>query len=314
MSQIYNASVNPYTPPQSPPDSKLHRTLATLKDSMIFGTICGLFSAVGYTIANICLRSVADTDPAWVTAVKAVPNVLLVAPWLLVRMARSQHVLPPPKILLSLFATGVFSQLFGNVLFQWALGIVGIALCVPLVLGTLILTSALAGKLFLREVITARLAISMAILIIAICVLSSGANDAHESMQGEGTATSAVISPWQLTLGVGAACFAGFSYALLGVVIRHGVSDTAPLSTTLVTVGLAGIISVGALSFYTIGWDGMVATTSREWWYMGWAGFWNAAAFLALAKALQLTTVTYVNSLNASQAAMAALAGVVLFQ
>ncbi len=301
-------------PPHSQPPTGRRHSLASLKDSVIFGTLCGLFSAVSYTASNICLRSVSEVDPAWVSAIKAIPNVVLIAPWMFVRMARSQHILPPPRVLLALFSAGVFAQLFGNVMFQTALGTVGISLCVPLVLGTLILTSALLGKFFLKEVITTRLAVAMGILIVAICVLSSGADEAHQSMQAPGTAATDAASAWELIRGVAAACFAGFSYAVLGAVIRHGVSDTAPLSTTLVTVGLAGILAVGTLSYYTIGWSGMAATTSQQWWYMGWAGIWNAVAFLALVKALQLTTVTYVNSLNASQAAMAALAGVVFFK
>ena len=43
------------------------------------------------------------------------------------------------------------------------------------------------------------------------------------------------------------------------------------------------------------------------------AGVFNAIAFLAVTKAFQLISVVYVNSLNASQAAMAAIAGVILF-
>ena len=43
------------------------------------------------------------------------------------------------------------------------------------------------------------------------------------------------------------------------------------------------------------------------------AGVLNAFAFLTLTKALQLTTVVYVNSLNATQATLAAIAGVIFF-
>ena len=43
------------------------------------------------------------------------------------------------------------------------------------------------------------------------------------------------------------------------------------------------------------------------------AGLANALAFFALAKSLQLIEVVHVNALNASQVAMAAVAGVVLF-
>ena len=59
---------------------------------------------------------------------------------------------------------------------------------------------------------------------------------------------------------------------------------------------------------------GMAATTESEWWIMLGAGVCNAIAFVALTKSLQLTSVVYVNALNATQATMAAVAGVLIFQ
>lgn len=47
--------------------------------------------------------------------------------------------------------------------------------------------------------------------------------------------------------------------------------------------------------------------------YLCGAGIFNLVAFLALTRALQLTSVVFVNALSASQTAMAALAGVFLF-
>jgi drug/metabolite transporter (DMT)-like permease len=43
------------------------------------------------------------------------------------------------------------------------------------------------------------------------------------------------------------------------------------------------------------------------------AGTFNAVAFFSLTRAMQLVPVSYVNIVNASQVAMAAAAGVVLF-
>jgi multidrug transporter EmrE-like cation transporter len=74
------------------------------------------------------------------------------------------------------------------------------------------------------------------------------------------------------------------------------------------------MVSLGILSYARLGWQGIAATSGQQWWVMTAAGVFNFVAFLALAKALQLTTVVYVNALNASQVAMAAVAGVVLFR
>jgi multidrug transporter EmrE-like cation transporter len=56
-----------------------------------------------------------------------------------------------------------------------------------------------------------------------------------------------------------------------------------------------------------------LATVPSDFRMMLLAGCFNAAAFLALAKSLQLMPLAYVNALNATQATMAAVAGVLIF-
>jgi drug/metabolite transporter (DMT)-like permease len=58
----------------------------------------------------------------------------------------------------------------------------------------------------------------------------------------------------------------------------------------------------------------MLATTGQDLALMACAGICNTIAFIALTKSLQLTSVVYVNALNATQATMAALAGVLIFR
>jgi drug/metabolite transporter, DME family len=161
----------------------------------------------------------------------------------------------------------------------------------------------------LGEKITAWAAISIFVLIVAVCLLSLGARGPVEA---DSRAASAA-RPLLLAAGIAAACLAGFAYAVLGVVIRYGVTGQASLSTTLVTVGLVGVVGLGAMSVARIGTTGMWHTSSADLGMMLLAGVCNAAAFLALTKALQLAPIVYVNAMNATQAAMAFLAGALLF-
>jgi drug/metabolite transporter (DMT)-like permease len=87
-----------------------------------------------------------------------------------------------------------------------------------------------------------------------------------------------------------------------------------PLPTTLFGVSGAGLLSLGTLSWLRLGSAGMTATQPDDLSMMLLAGVCNALAFLALTKSLQLTSVVYVNALNATQASLAALAGVLIFQ
>jgi drug/metabolite transporter (DMT)-like permease len=288
-------------PPHSPPAPKL-------LDPFTLGTICGLASAVIYTAANSFLRAASDCDPVWVSAVKAVPTALFMAPWLFTLWRQGIPLFPSWKIVLMTIAAGLGGQLVGNVTFQWGLGQVGLALTASLNLGGMIVAAAILGRVFLHEPVTPRAAVSLGLLLAAIAVLSLGASDAHQSVSA--------IAPtnMQIALGVGAGCLSGLAYAILNVVIRYGVVRGMPLPTTLFVVSGSGMVSLGLLSWLRIGTAGMAATEPQDLGMMLMAGVCNALAFLALTKSLQLTSVVYVNALNAAQASLAALAGILIFQ
>lgn len=293
--------MNPSLYPPSQP------TRAGVFDPVVFGTFCGLLSAAVYTAANACLRAVNDLDPVWVSAVKAVPTVGCMAPWMLLHYRNGIRLMPGWRVLITVAAAGLCGQLLGNVSFQWALGQIGMALTVPLTLGGMIVCASILGRLFLGEPVSARMAIAVAVLLVAMGVLSLGAEDARRSL---GPVAS---DPWMLAAGVAAAGGSGLAYSVLNVVIRWSVSRHASLPVTLFTVSTMGLVSLGSLSAVRIGWSGMVATTASDWWIMLGAGVCNAIAFVALTKSLQLTNVVYVNALNATQATMAAVAGVLIF-
>src|SRR5687768_11486851 len=113
-----------------------------LVDPHALGTICGLFSSLIYTCANSFLRAVVDSDPVWVSAVKAVPTVILMGTVVAVLASRGRRVLPTPRLLAAIIAGGLIGQLGGNIAFQWALSQIGVALTVPLSLGGMILCAA----------------------------------------------------------------------------------------------------------------------------------------------------------------------------
>jgi DME family drug/metabolite transporter len=277
-------------------------------DPVVFGTLCGLLSAAVYTGANACLRAVNQLDPVWVSAVKAVPTVGLMLPWMLIHYRRGLPILPHGRVLLAIAAAGLCGQLLGNISFQWALGQIGMALTVPLTLGGMIVCASILGRVFLGEPVSTRMTVAVGTLLVAMAVLSLGADDARRSL------SPVASNPWALLAGVAAAGGSGLAYSVLNVVIRWSVSRHASLPVTLFTVSIMGLTSLGALSFVRIGVDGMLATSPREWWIMLGAGICNAIAFVALTKSLQLTSVVYVNALNATQATMAAVAGVLIFQ
>ena len=277
-------------------------------DHILLGSIFGLLSAVGYTAANVCLRAATDSDPIWVSAVKAVPTVAIFAPYLAYRAAKALPIGPSPKAFWLLVAAGLLGQMGGNVAFQWSLGVIGLALAVPLCLGMMIVFGAWMGWSFLGERVTWRTIASMIVLFIAVMIVCLGAPTAQASVD-----RAALADPLLALAGVAAACASGFAYAALGVAIRNAARHGAPTTSSLVTVGVVGMVSLLPMSWARIGWAGMVGTSAHDWFYMLGAGVANAIAFFLLVKSLQMTSIAHVNALNATQAAMAAIAGVLIF-
>lgn len=276
-------------------------------DPHLVGTICGLFSAVVYTGANLFLRAVHHCDPVWVAAIRAVPTVVAMTPVIYLMAWRRQPLVPSFKLAAWIVVGGLLGQLGGNISFQWSLGIIGVALSVPLCLGGMIVGAAILGRVVLYEPITPRVLLALGLLLGAIVVLTLGARDANRAM------VSQVTSPWLLAGGVTAACGSGFCYATLNAILRYCTTRGAPLPTCLFLVSAAGVVSLSAIAWVRLGNETLLATQPRDLTIMLAAGVCNTIAFIALTKSLQLTSVVYVNSLNATQATIAAVAGVLIF-
>jgi drug/metabolite transporter, DME family len=281
-------------------------------DSWTLGTTCGLLSALAYTAANLCLRSVAHCDPAWVSCVKSTPTSLVMLPWMLLHYCRGQTVWPAPRGIGLLIIAALIGQFGGNVLFQWSLGVIGLAFTVPLTTAATIFTGAVLGRVVQGESITGRTLFCMLMLIAATCVLSLGAGNVQSHLPAlQPTLDS--FGGLQTTAGVAAAILSGMAYAVLGVSIRRVVSRKTPIASVLFVVATVGVVAVGSFAYSRIGLEGISNTSLRDYGGMALAGICNTAAFICLTVALRETSITYVNNLSATQTAIASLLGVILF-
>ena len=273
----------------------------------LFGALLGCISAVGYTAANGFLKAAADCElnAIWVSSVKTVPTVagaLLLLTW---SWHRGQRLFPARNVVLELLIAGLFGQIAGNVLFQWSLGIMGLAITVPLCFGAIICSSVVLGRLWLDELVTRATMCSVGLIVAAIWILSLSAGDAYHPIQAASTS--------QITSAVTAACIAGLAYGVLGMVIRRAAIANASVAATTFLISGVGTVSLSILSWQQQGWAGIEQTTANEWMLMVSAGVCNFIAFVALTRALQITSLIFVNAINASQVAMAAVMGVLLF-
>ena len=268
------------------------------------GTLCCIVSAFCYTAANICLRQLAalEADDMLAVGTKELVAVLVVGPYVLSRAVRGEKVLPPRRTLLILVAAALAVQLGGNLPVQWAFGVVGLAVTMPAVFGAMLTAAAVFGYVFLGERPSLRSIAAIALLIGSVAFLNMGADEAYRS-----------ISRPLVLMGVAAACCGGVMFAVLSTTVRFTATARIPISTIVLTTTLVGVLSLGSLSIWRLGPEGLMDTRPDQWSWMLAAGACNLAAFLAITKGLQLTTVVHANVLNASQVAMGVLAGVTLF-
>jgi len=287
-----------------PAEAKLQR-----KRERTFGLICGLTAAVAYTLANMALRQSSrpgDFDwSIWVTAHKALPSTLLT--WTLVtsNFLRGKQALPGPRVIGALILAGVIMQCAGNLSFQYALSLIGLAMSVPIAFALILFSGAVFSRIFLGEPITTRSVLALLVLMVAVSLLSFGAGEASRSILADASGA-------EILRGVLVAMLAGTAYGVCGVFIRRHVRNL-PVSATLVWISTTGLVCMGTAALTRIPWDVLASTPPRDTITMLLAGTFNAGAFYCIGQAFRYLSVNQVNMVNTTQIAMATMAGVVFF-
>jgi drug/metabolite transporter (DMT)-like permease len=261
-------------------------------------------SALAYTGANVCLKHLAGlADNVWTICVKEFVTVAAVGPWLLWQTARGRKVWPSSGEVLVLVLVGLAVELIGNLGMLWAMKVVGLSVAIPAVSGTNLAVSALLGWLLLGEGVRPRTMLAVGLLMIAVALLSLQGGPPNLPSRG----------PFHAALALAAACLAGAVFAGMMVAIRRTVIGVTPPEAVMFMICSMGVLSLGPLSLWRVGGPGLLATPSRLLLLMLLAGLLNLIGFFCLTRGLQLASVVHANVLSASQVAMAAVAGFVLF-
>lgn len=280
-------------------------------------------------MTNIALRNCVDVDAYLVSAVKAVPTVIVLGPLIGWLALRSDTPTPQPSATttsdhrslretlrtrrIPQFVLASFlAQFLGNAAFQKALEHIGLAASVPITLGVLIVGGAILGAVMLKEPVGSRKMMAIATLILAVIVLSL-----PDQMTGlsepSGAAQQGAPDAMQIIIGSLWAALSGLAYSFFGVTLRQTLQTGLPAHTLMFISGLTGTITLWAFCFATLGLETITQTSPTQWGIMVTAGFCNFSAFVAITTSLRLLPVVAVNLINASQVAMAAVAGVLLF-
>ena len=271
---------------------------------LALGALYGLVAAGFYTTSNIALRYSVAVDPFLVTAVKAFPMVVMLAPFVFWLRVSGRPLATSTVMLPRFVACSFLAHFVGNACFQFSLGIIGLAAAVPITLGVLIVGGALFGKLLLEEPVSRRTMWSMVVIISAVAILS---------LPGAGVDLELSASPAGLWIGAMWAIGAGVCYSLFGVITRQALTSGLSIPVTMLISGSVGVCTLTPFVLLRLGWQPISEVASNQWWVMLAAGFFNFTAFVALTIALKALSVVAVNLINATQVAMAAVAAVFLF-
>lgn len=281
-------------------------------DPVLVASLFAVASAILYTLTNIFLRRLADTcDPAWVSAVKAVPIAAGSLVFVAVRCWRGQPLGLRRGSFIKLLIISVLVQFGGNLPFQWALGQLGLAIVVPVTTGVIVSSGAMLGLWWLGERVTRRSVVSMVLLVVAVTILSTTAQQAHAAVRGGSADESS--ARFLAASAIAAACVAGLAYSATSATLRRALVRGVALSAALAVISVTGVIGLSVYALAGEGWVLITDTTPGEWRDMAAAGVFNALAFAALGISLRRITITQSNILGASQTAMAAMAGVMFF-
>jgi drug/metabolite transporter (DMT)-like permease len=276
----------------------------------VAGVMFAASSAVAYTLTNILLRDVAGRSDlgwaAWLTFLKAVPSA--VAAWGLIYWGwrKGKRSLGGPRAIGYLVLAGLLMQVGGNLLFQYALSLGGLALTVSLCFAGLIIAGAAGGRLLLNEAVPLRTLTAMGLLIAAVFVLQGGAEAATSVMHRDS-------SRWAAFQAVFWACVSGACFGLGGVAIRYSMTGTGTLAGTVAPIASTGIVVPPLIAVAMLGVDGVAAIDPRVHASTLLAGTFNAIGFFAVSAAMARIPLTRVNLINSSQAALCAIAGVAWF-
>ncbi|EMI57387.1 DMT family transporter [Rhodopirellula sallentina] len=283
-----------------------------IRPGIVFGVTCGFLSAVLYTLANISLRQVVSVDAFLVAAVKAIPTVVCLTPFLIALKIRGQAVGGGKWLIPQFVVTSLLGQVGGNASFQVALGMVGLATAVPITLGALLIGSAIVGRFLLGETVNRRTAIAMAVLMVAVVMLSQSGHPDPEAANWGGDQSEAGVA-MQRWIGAGFAVFSGLCFAVFTSIMRFNMQRGMQAVTAMWISGVVGATALFALVAARGGVTEMTQIPASLWWSMFAAGLFNFLAFIAITTAMKALPIVAVHLLNASQVAMAAIAGVVLF-
>ena len=303
------------------------------------GTIFAFLSTAFFAVSNVAMRYMTEHGVGndWILFYKETIGFSLLMPWLLLRWGQGRFQHTSKRLLFHVTIAAAFCQLVGARLHVLGFAVIGLIIAVPLIQSTTLLGVALLGHFVLGDSLSRRRKTALAILLVAVTILSIG----KELTVTEQFHEKNTVSAGLFLLVAGGTIIAGFSYAVhvtilrrvirqhwqdenstwLSFKFRHWIGhdhirqpgqrfySPFPVTLTMSVVFAVGMIIFGAFLYGKQGIDGFYNVPDAAWHGVFISGIANMLGFFFQIQGLRLTSAVQTSLIAVSQILLLSLIG-----
>jgi len=308
------------------------------------GTIFAFLSTFLYGVSNVAMRCmtgpVCEVDLNWILFYKESVGVLIVLPWLFFRLGQGRFRFVSMRLVVYILIAALLCQVIGARLQVLGYAVIGLIIAVPVIQSSILLGVAILGYLILGESLSRQRKAAIAVLIVAITLLSIGKALVPTEEQAANDTVNIVSAGVFLLVTLGTVV-AGIIFAVYVMMIRYVLRqywdeknsswqsfrirrwigyDYAkkpgerfytpfPISLIMVLVFAVGVVFFGILIYGESGAAGFYDVPQVAWYCVLISGICNAVGFFFQLQGLRLTSAVQASLIAVSQMLLLSLVG-----
>ena len=191
------------------------------------GTIFAFLSTLFYGVSNVAIRYLTDAELVggkveheWILFHKETIGLLILLPWLFFRWRQGRFQYCSKRLVLYIIVAAVLCQLIGARLQILGYAVIGLIVAIPLIQASMLLGVAILGYFVFGDALSKKRRTAIAILIVAVTILSIGKELTHTGNTGtEGNDVGTGI----FLLVAAGAVLSGIAFAVYVVMLRYAI-------------------------------------------------------------------------------------------
>jgi drug/metabolite transporter (DMT)-like permease len=308
------------------------------------GTIFFFFSTCLYGVSNVVVRYLTEADliggnvpREWMLFYKEGIGVAILIPWLLFRWRQGRFRYCSKRLIGYIALAAILCELIGAQFQVLAYAVIGLIVAIPLIQASTLLGVALLGSFVFGDKLSRQRKMAIAILIVAVTILSIGKELTSTSEVHAGNAVNAGMF---LLVAIGAV-IGGIAFSIYIVMLRYAIrrfwnDDNSaslsfrfrdwvghdyveqpgkrlyspfPVTLTMAIVLAVGVVIFGAFLYGKHGTAGFYAVPHAAWYGILLSGICNMIGFFFQIQGLRMTSAVQASLIAISQMLLLSLIG-----